>query len=203
MASIFSNENAFWRPFSFMADVMILSILWMFCSLPLVTMGAATTALYDCTAHCVRGHEQGLFSRFFRTFKREFLPSLLTSLLWAAIVGLGFYLIRSFGNGVAVSQSTTLLTVALLFVLSVVAGFGCWVLPVLSRFTFTFGALHITALKLAAGHIFRTILMGVLSVVSVYLTIRFIVPILFLPELVMMAWAALLEPVFSRYIPEE
>ncbi len=55
--SIFNPENKFWQTLDHLADLLILSLLWLLCSLPLVTAGAATTALYDAAAHCLRGPE--------------------------------------------------------------------------------------------------------------------------------------------------
>ena len=33
---------------------MALSVLWLLCSLPVLTLGAATTALYDSVVRCIR-----------------------------------------------------------------------------------------------------------------------------------------------------
>ena len=66
--SFFNPENWLWKPFGKIADHLILSALWLLCSVPIVTAGAASTALYDCAAHCTLGGEPGMLSRFFRTF---------------------------------------------------------------------------------------------------------------------------------------
>ena len=46
-ASIFNPENGLWRLVAKFADVLALSVLWLLCSVPLVTLGAATAALYS------------------------------------------------------------------------------------------------------------------------------------------------------------
>ena len=199
MANFFSSENAIWRPLSFIADVVILSAFWMLCSLPIFTMGAATTALYDCAARCVRGDDKAMISRFFRTFKREFVPSLLSSVLWGVILAAGFLLIRTFGNSVSVSQGSTVATVAMLFVLSIVVGIACWELPLLSRFTFSFGQLTAATVKLGLGNIIRTVPMGILTVIGVWFSVRYIVPLIFMPALIALLWTVFLETVFQKY----
>ena len=203
MSRFFSNENWIWKPFSYVADILILSGMWFLCSAPLVTMGAATTALYDCTARCVLGRDERMFARFFRTFKREFVQSTLSFLLWAAVIGGGYLGIRTYGNSVAVNNVSIALTTALLLVLTVVIGVGCWVLPLLSRFSFGFGGLQATAVKLSVGNLPRTMLMGILTVCAGYVCIRFWVPFLFLPAVLCVVWGWLLEPVFRRYMPQE
>ena len=56
-SGIFNPQNRFWQTLDHFADLLILSLLWLVCSLPLVTAGAACAALYDAVARCVRGAE--------------------------------------------------------------------------------------------------------------------------------------------------
>ena len=46
MSRIFDPENKFWNDIGKVADVTCMSLLWSLTSLPLVTIGAATTAVY-------------------------------------------------------------------------------------------------------------------------------------------------------------
>ena len=84
--SIFNPENKFWQTLDHLADLLILSLLWLLCSLPLVTAGAATTALYDAAAHCLRGPEPMPWKRFVQTFRRELLPASLVTVVWGAVL---------------------------------------------------------------------------------------------------------------------
>ena len=47
MGNMFNTDSGFSRFMNRIADLFILNILWIFCSLPIVTIGAATTALYS------------------------------------------------------------------------------------------------------------------------------------------------------------
>ena len=71
----------------------MLSCCWVLCCVPVGTIGAACIALYDATAHCVRGGEGGMYRRFFRTFKNELGRGFLLTLFWAVI---GFFLNASY-----------------------------------------------------------------------------------------------------------
>lgn len=203
MARFFSNENWIWKPFDCIADVVILSGMWFLCSLPIVTLGASTTALYDCCARCVRGKDTAMFSRFFRTAKRELMPAAFSVILWSAIITLGYFLVKAYGNSVQITDSSVVMTTAMLLLLTVVVGMACWVLPVLSRFTFSFGQLQITAVKLALAHLPRTMLLGISAVCAGYLCIQFWFPFLFLPAVLVLLWTWLLEPVFRKYMQPE
>ena len=46
----FDPENAVWRPLGFLGDIVTLSLLWALCSLPVVTIGSASCALYDAAS---------------------------------------------------------------------------------------------------------------------------------------------------------
>ncbi len=203
MARFFSNENWIWKPFDYIADVFLLSGIWFVCSLPVITIGATTTALYDCCARCVRGHDRQMFARYFRTAKREFVPATLSVLLWSAIVWLGYLLVKAYGNHVAVTDASVALTTAMLLLLTVVVGIAGWVLPLLSRFTFSIGQLQITAVKLALAHLPRTMILGIVTVLAGYLCIRFWVPFIFLPAVLGLICTWIIEPVFRAYMEEE
>ena len=199
MSRFFSRDNWLWNPFSWVADMVILSCLWVICSVPLVTIGAATTALYDCAARCVRGGDEKLFARFFRTFRRELVQSIPSLLLWCAVIAGGYGAISAYGNSVAVTDISVAITTALLLLLTVIAGIAAWVFPLLSRFTFGIVQLNVTALKLALLHLPRTMALGIVTVLAGFLCLQFIAPLFFLPGVLAWVWTLLLERVFRKY----
>ena len=195
----FNPEGLVWKPLGKLGDLVMLSLLWGICSIPLVTVGPATAALYDCTVHCIRRGEGEFFSRFWRTFRAELRTGILAALLWGAVLA-ALFLLRALlmrrlgyaGAGGAVGMAT-------LVVLLVPTGMACWVFPLLSRFTFTFGALQGAAVRLALGHILRTLALAVIALLGTELCLRFVSPLIFTPGLVALLWSYLLEPVFARY----
>ena len=69
--SLFNSEAPLWSLLGIFGELLILSLLWFLCSVPLVTAGAASAALYDTVVHCIRNKEEDIFSRYFRTLKKE------------------------------------------------------------------------------------------------------------------------------------
>ena len=47
MRNMFNSDSSFSKIMNKIADWFILNILWIFCSIPIVTIGATTTALYS------------------------------------------------------------------------------------------------------------------------------------------------------------
>lgn len=63
-----------------------LNLLWGVCSLPIVTVGAATAALYDVTMRMARGAEPSVTRHFFKAFRENFRQA---TILWLVMLGLG------------------------------------------------------------------------------------------------------------------
>ncbi len=78
MSRLFDPENKFWNFIGKIADVTCMSFLWVGTSLPLVTMGAATTAFYSYTMHQVRDTEGGILSGYFKAFRHNLVKILCT-----------------------------------------------------------------------------------------------------------------------------
>lgn len=199
MSSFFSRDNWVWSPFSWVADMVILSCLWTICSIPLLTIGASTAALYDCAARCVRGGDEKMFARFFRTFRRELVQSIPSLLLWCIVIAGGYAAVSAYGNNVAINDTSVALTTAMLLLLTVLVGIAAWVFPLLSRFTFRVTQLNATAAKLALIHLPRTMALGIVTVLTGFLCVQFIAPLLFLPGVLALVWTLLLEGVLRKY----
>lgn len=70
MKEIFRLDGPLVRFLSTLADMIIISLLWLLCSLPVVTVGASTVALYTITMR-YQEDDSALISRFFRAFKEN------------------------------------------------------------------------------------------------------------------------------------
>ena len=65
-----------------------LNILWFLCCIPIVTIGASTTALYYTSLKIVRGEDHALTRMFFRSFRENFRQSTVLWLILLAVGGL-------------------------------------------------------------------------------------------------------------------
>ena len=198
----FDPEGLLWKPLGYVGELVALSLLWGLCSIPLVTVGPATAALYDCTVHNLRGKEVGLFSRFFETFRRELKVGCLTTLLWAVILAIPYALWRLLAPGLAGTAALNALAIGALVLLFFVLAALVWVFPTLSRFTLGFGALNRTAVQLALGNILRSAALALLTGLGAALCYLFTTPLIVVPGLLALLWSLLMEPVFRRYMTE-
>ena len=58
-------------------DIMALGFLWILCSLPVITIGASTTALYYAMVKSVKNNDGYVTKEFFRSFKLNVIPATL------------------------------------------------------------------------------------------------------------------------------
>ena len=181
-SGIFNPQNRFWQTLDHFADLLILSLLWLVCSLPLVTAGAACAALYDAVARCVRGAEPLPWKRFWQTFRRELPCAAAVTVAWGALLWLLAWALRLIGAAAAAgSAAAPLVLVFCLVLMSCRWGPPAGLFPLLSRFTFRPVGLMLTALRLAVGCLPRTVGLVAILVASAALVWVLLFPVVILP----------------------
>ena len=201
--NFFNPDNWLWRGFGRLADFFLLSALWILCSIPVVTIGTASIALYDTVAHCFRYNEGGMVSRFFRTFKRELVRGILLTVVWAVagyLLNVSYQIMTQLGDG---STFWTILSLVYFVILTIPVGMACWAIGLQSRFTYGFGQLHKNAAMFALGYFPRTIAIVLIFVVFYNVLINIFILVMFLPALMVNLQSMFMEPVFRKYMPAE
>ena len=91
MKKFFDQDNPFNVILTGIFDLAILNILWFICCIPIITIGASTSALYSVTLKMVRNEEGEIAKSFFAAFKSNFKESIPeTAVLLAVAVLLAF-----------------------------------------------------------------------------------------------------------------
>ena len=116
----FSLENPIWKFIGNLADFFLLSCLWYLCCLPVVTAGAATTALYYVTLKMARGQEGQLIPAFFHSFKQNLKQA---TALWVGYLAVGILLVLD----LVICLQTGSVFAGAMFFTSVVL-LACWAL---------------------------------------------------------------------------
>ena len=201
--NFFNPDNWLWRGFGRLADFFILSALWMLCSIPVVTIGASSIALYDTVAHCFRYNEGGMVSRFFRTFKQELRRGILLTVVWTVVgclLAVSYQLTTQLGDG---STFWTVLGLVYFVILTIPVGMVCWAIGLQSRFTYSFKELHKNAAMFTLGYFPRTLAIVVIFALVYNVTLNLFFMVMFLPALMVNLQSMFMEPVVRKYMPEE
>ena len=72
----FRGDSAYTQIMTKIFNIFWLSILWLLCCIPVITIGASTIALYYVMLKLVKDEETTVTREFFHSFKQNFLQSL-------------------------------------------------------------------------------------------------------------------------------
>ena len=75
MGGLFSVDGKFAQFMGKLADIIILNVLLVVCSIPIVTAGAAATAFYYVMLKLVKNEESYVFRSFLKAFRENFKQS--------------------------------------------------------------------------------------------------------------------------------
>ena len=78
-------DNVVTRALTKICDMICLNVIWLICCIPIVTIGASTTALYSVMLKMVKNEEGYIFRSFFKAFKENFRQSTVIWLLFVLV----------------------------------------------------------------------------------------------------------------------
>jgi len=192
------------------ADLIIANALWLLTSLPLVTLGASTAALYSVVRTPGENrYSASVLKNYFRAFFRNFKAATLTELILlipAALVGINILLVV-FGLLEQSIAGYVICGVSILLFLFV----WSYVFPLIAHFDNSILRTIGNALVLSVAHLPTTVLVAALNLLPLLVLVFFtnfffrtIIIWLFLVfALIAKANSVLLERVFRRYLPEK
>lgn len=205
LAGFFNYDNPVWRFIGKFWDIIVLSILWTICSIPIFTIGASTTAMYYVTLKLVRDEDGYTFRSFFKSFKENFKQSTIIWLIFlAAGIILGFdlfFFIKIFTGSAKIKAVMMALFLAMSFIY---LAMFTYVFPLQSRFFNPVKRTIFNSFFMSIRHVFQTIGMIVIDVVVVFLSFTYIPQLLiFGVALIAFINSYMLSGVFKKYMPEE
>lgn len=84
--ALFNINSGFFKFINRLLDVFFINLLWIICSLPIVTIGASTCAAFSITLKMVDDEEGYIGKTFFKAFKQNFKQGTLMWLITAPCV---------------------------------------------------------------------------------------------------------------------
>lgn len=177
MGGLFNYDNPIWRFVGRIWDLFILNILWIVCSIPIVTFGASTTAMYYCTLKIARDRDSGgIFSMFFHSFKDNILQSTIIWVIMAIIGGILFFDIRFFSVYAPINNTVIKMIVFTItcFLIMLWMFIFLHVFPIQAKFINPIKQTFKLALFMSVKHLVRTVIMlagSIMILVAVYFLI--------------------------------
>ncbi|MDD7402666.1 MAG: YesL family protein [Butyribacter sp.] len=187
-------------------DILIVSILFLLCSIPVITIGPALCALYYTTRKIVTRREGYVVRTFFHSFRINFLqafPIWLVLLVVALLMGVNIWYSATHFQG-AFRIAMLAFYFAVLIIDVILIGY---IFPILSRFSCTGKMLFTNAVTISITHLGSTLGVLVLQI-AFYFSIAFFfavfpIALFVLPVCYAKLQQLLLERIFAEYIDEE
>ena len=200
---IFNPDNALMITFAQIGDCVFLSLFWVLCCFPVLTMGAATTAMYDAVVHTFLRGDKYSWHRFLKTFRVHLRPALAPTAVFLPVFALwGWGMIQIWNRAVWGQISWMAFSVGA-FVGVLVLGILSVMFPLLSRFETGTAQLFSNTVRLGLAHLPRTLALAMVNAVTIFLCVRYVFPLFFLPALASLICTLFLEPMFKPFMPEE
>lgn len=210
---LFNYDNPVWRFIGKLGDLILLNLLWTVCSIPVITIGASTTAVYYVTLKMVRDENDSTVRSFFHSFKDNFKQA---TAIWAIFLAVGLILAFDIwffvtGQAPVPGIAGNLMTaisggMAILYLFTYI-----YVFPIQARFYNPVKYTIRNAFIMSIRHLFQTVgivCMDILIVIGAiaslfYMPQIFALFILFGMPLMAFANSYLFVLIFKRYSPKE
>lgn len=170
--NIFSSDSILGRFLNWLADIVILNVLWLICCIPIFTIGTSTTALYYSLMIRQRRDEGYVHKNFFKSFKQNFKQS---TIIWIILLVVGFILTLDFrigllfnsGDGSIIGKIMLFFSVILMIPYTFIL---TYIFPVQAKFENTIKNNLKNSLLMAVAHFGYTLIILAFTAIFVLLT---------------------------------
>lgn len=182
MSNLFSVDNPVMQFINKLVCSVYLNLLWFACCLPVVTVGASTTALFYVTLKVAKNEEGNLTKAFFHSFSENFKQA---TKVWIILFGLGILLALDgyvFYHMKFSSIFWTLGTAVFIVALIAYAIVLMYIFPLLSRFNNTSKAMFVNSIMIGMRFLLCTGLMAAIYIIMVLVVINIFTPAIIFGE---------------------
>lgn len=207
MDKFFNPDGSIMKALSRIADLAILNILWLICSLPVVTMGAATTALISMTLKMTDDREGYIFRDYFKAFKRNFKQSTIIWLMILAVMavlGADYYIMCHWNSGLKYCMLVAIMLASLILLFV-----GLYVFALIAKFENTIKEYLKNAFFMSIRHLPYTALLVLIFGMQLFVDYSMLADIQYFPILILFGESAFVyvmsyiyERIFKGYISE-
>lgn len=206
MGGFFNMDGPFYKFGNMLADIMLLSFLWIIFSIPIITIGASTTALYYVATRRISNHEKYIIKDFWKSFKENFKQS---TIVWLIILIIGRVLIFNFLNMflrnsvLDLSETAISILLPMQIVLFVELVFHTlYIFPIISRFEVKLKDALKTTFFMVHRHLLTTLLFIALAFLLFVPVNQFFILILIYPGAFAILSSYFFMRIFKKYYPD-
>lgn len=161
MGGIFSVDGKATAVLQTATDLVKLNLLWLVCCIPLVTIGASTTALYSVAIKMVKNEESYVVKDFFSAFRKNLKQATVVWLMICVAAGILFF--DFYFSSHAKTDGAALLFVPFAIAAILLVMLILYVFPVMAVFENSLKKVFKNSLLLALAHLPQTVLVLVIA----------------------------------------
>jgi len=193
--SLFDPENSFWSFLTRIYNLAFAGFLWFLTSLPLLTIGASTTALYSYAFSVTEQRDGYVVRTFIASFRKNFVKA---TVMW---IGMLFFFGFLFFDAYLASTGYSLVSKVMFFMILSVAIIGALlavhVFPFLSQCDFSYKEMALKICMIGVGKLPISITLVVVNMVFFLLIYAFYPVALCAQGFVAALCALLLKPLYN------
>lgn len=180
-------------------NFLLLNILWVVCSIPLVTIGASTCAAFYVSLKMVNEEEVSVVKMFFKAFKQDFMQGTIMLCITSPCTALCFFMWRTL---IKSGEMNLLFILGAFIVTLVLIILNFYSYALIARYTNSIKNIIRNSAGLTVQH-FKTTMLTIV-VVAAEIAIMFVIPIVtllglfFIPELVIFTISKTAKPIFDE-----
>lgn len=166
MINLFGIDNKFFETLEKISNIVILNFLYILFSIPIITIGASTTATYFVAMKIVQNEEGYIFRTFIKSFKENFK---ISTIVWIIIMLVGGVLILDFhiSNAIPNSSISNIFKLILTMVSIIIIFNITYVFPIICKFDNSIKNTIINATLISIQNLPYTIIMSLLNLIPI------------------------------------
>ena len=184
-------------------DALVLGMMWLVCSLPIITIGASSAAFYYAYHEVVRLESGHVWQAFWTAFRSNFKKATKS---WLVVLAIVIFAIVDYGivggmSGEAMFHGILLVSIAVILVITL--AWALYLFPCIARFDMELGTIMKNCAIIAFANLQWTLLL--ILIFGVAVGIPMLAPgfSLFTPTAYMFLANRILERVFRKYMTPE
>lgn len=203
MRNLFRYDNSVMQVLGKITDCICISLLWLIASLPVITLGASSTAMYYAINRCVRRGEGGIWGAFWKSFRENFKQATTLGLILTALYVVLFASCYSGYIMYAADKLPGFVFIFLVIVTCVITMWAEYLLPCLARFNNTITQTLRSCALIALMNIPASFLQVLILLASLLAILIYPLAIAVLPAACTLLNCHILEKIFVKYMSAE
>ncbi len=170
MDKIFNLDSKPMQLMNKFADIMFLNVITLICSIPIITIGPATTAMHYVLLKMFRNECDGVIKSYFKSFKENFKQGILLGLIYTVLGAILFVDVWYMRN---VEQIYLIFEIIIVVACVLVLFSYVWVYPLQCRYENPIRTTIKNSFKVGLLNLGNTIMMILISLIPLILLLTF------------------------------